>query len=291
MTFAPMTGGRPTALVTGAGRGIGRSCALAFRRAGWEAVAGVRDVAAAEEAYRGAGVLVAPLDVADPAEVRAGVAAAEAHAGGALGAVVLNAGYGVLGAVEDVDLDEVRAMFEVNLFGAAAVLQAALPAMREGGGGAVVVVSSIGARIANPLLGMYHASKYGLLALAEALALEGRPFGIRVSTIEPGMVDTDFPRAVRATGAAANGEGPYAPLLAAMRSGFAAWRRVHPTGADEVGEAVVAAALDPDPPFRVPVGDDARRLGAMREVAADDRAFHQGLVDFLGLDWPAPPSR
>lgn len=286
-----MTGGRPTALVTGAGRGIGRSCALAFRREGWGAVAGVRDLAAAQEAYRGTGVAVARLDVSDPASVEEGVAAAEAHAGGALGAVVINAGYAVLGAVEDADLDAVRAMFEVNLFGAAAVLQASLPAMREAGGGAVVFVSSIGARIANPLLGMYHASKYGLLAIAEALAVEGRPFGIRVSTVEPGMVDTDFPRATRPTGAAPKGEGPYAPLLDGMRGGFAAWRREYPTGPDEVADAVVATALDPDPPFRVPVGDDARRLGAMREGASDDRAFHQGLLEFLGLDWSAPPPR
>ena len=153
----------------------------------------------------------------------------------------------------------------------------------------MVVVSSIGARIANPFLGMYHASKYGLLALTEALAVEGRQFGIRVSTVEPGMVDTDFPRAIRRTGAAPQGEGPYAPLLDAMRSGFAAWRRDYPTGPDEVAEAVVAAALDPDPPFRVPVGDDARRLGALREGEADDRVVHQGLADFLGLDWSSPP--
>jgi hypothetical protein len=107
-----------------------------------------------------------------------------------------------------------------------------------------------------------------------------------VSTVEPGMVDTDFPLAVRRTGAAARGEGPYAPLLDDLRDGFAAWRRDHPTGPEVVARAAVAAALDPDPPFRVPVGDDARMLGAMRDRAADDRAFHDDLVEFLGLDWP-----
>lgn len=286
-----MTEGRPTALVTGAGRGIGLACALAFQAEGWQAVAGVRDVAAAEQAYRGSGVRVVRLDVADAESVRQGVAAAQEHAGGALGCVVSNAGYAVLGAVEDADLDEVRAMFETNLFGAAAVLQRALPGMRDGGGGAVVFVSSIGARISNPLLGMYHASKYALLAVAEALAIEGRPFGIRVSTVEPGMVDTDFPRATRPTGAAPRGEGPYAPLLQDLRGGFAAWRRDHPTGPEAVAAAVVRAALDPEPPFRVPVGDDARLLGGMRDGAPDDRAFHDELLRFLRLDWPVrtPP--
>lgn len=286
-----MTAAAPTALVTGAGRGIGRACALAFAREGWRVVAGVRDPEAAEEAYAGTGVLVTHLDVADAGSVAAGVAAAERHAGGALACLVSNAGYAVMGAVEDVDLDEVRAMFETNVFGAAAVMQAVVPGMREAGGGSVVVVTSIGARISNPLLGMYHASKYALSAVAEALAVEGRPFGIRVSVIEPGMVDTEFPRATRPTGAAARGEGPYAPLLADLREAFGAWRRDHPTGPDAVAQAVVGAALDPAPPFRIPVGDDARELAALREGTADDRAVHDGLLEFLDLDWPARPSR
>ena len=275
--------------MTGAGRGIGRACALAFRDEGWRVVAGVRHVAAAEDAYAGTGVRVARLDVADRASVAEGVAAAEDHAGGALACLVSNAGYAVVGAVEEADLGEVRAMFETNVFGAAAVIQGVLPGMRAAGGGSVVFISSIGARIANPLLGMYHASKYALSAIAEALAVEGRPFGIRVSTIEPGMVDTGFPKAARPTGAAARGEGPYAPLLDDLRRGFAAWRRDHPTGPEVVARAVVGAALDPDPPFRVPVGEDTLMLGAMRERAGDDRAFHDGLVDFLGLDWPRRP--
>jgi NAD(P)-dependent dehydrogenase (short-subunit alcohol dehydrogenase family) len=280
-----MTEGPPTALVTGAGRGIGRACALAFRDAGWRAAAGVRDVAAAREAYAGTGVHVVRLDVADPASVAEGVADAEDHAGGALACLVSNAAYGVLGAVEEVDLAEVRAMFETNVFGAAAVVQRVVPQMRAAGGGAVVFVSSIGARMANPLLGMYHASKYALTAIAEALAVEGRPFGIRVSTVEPGMVDTGFPSAVRLTGAAARGEGPYAPLREDLRRAFAAWRRDHATDPEVVARAIVAAALDPDPTFRIPVGDDSLMLAAMRQ-AGDDRAFHDGLVDFLGLDWP-----
>jgi NAD(P)-dependent dehydrogenase (short-subunit alcohol dehydrogenase family) len=283
-----MTGGPPTALVTGAGRGVGLACALAFRDAGWRAVAGVRDVAAAEEAYAGTGVHVVRLDVADPASVAKGVAAAEEHAEGALACLVSNAAYAVLGAVEEVDLAEVRTMFETNLFGAAAVVQEVVPGMRAAGGGSVVFVSSIGARMANPLLGMYHASKYALSAVAEALAVEGRPFGIRVSAVEPGMVATDFPKAVRPTGAAARGEGPYAALREDLRRAFAAWRREHATGPGVVARAVVGAALDPDPPFRIPVGDDTRMLVAMRE-AGDDRAFHDGLVEFLGLDWPRRP--
>ena len=277
--------------MTGAGRGIGRAVAAAFHDAGWRVVAGVRDLAAADEAHAGRDIALVHLDVTDPTSVAEGVAAAEAHAGGALACLVSNAGYAVLGAVEDADLDEVRAMFETNFFGAAAVVQRVLPAMREAGGGSVVFISSIGARISNPLVGMYHASKFALSAMAEALAVEGRPFGVRVATLEPGMVDTDFPRATRPTGGIGRGEGPYAPLLADLRHGFAEWRRGSPTGPGEVARAAVEAATDPDSPFRILVGDDARLLADMRERSRDDREFHDQLVGFLGLDWPRAPSR
>ena len=277
----------PTVLITGAGRGIGRAAAELFADSGWRVVAGVRDPVAAREVYATrAAIEVVRLDVTDAAGVAAGVSEAERIAGGALDCLVSNAGYAVLGAVEEVDLDEVRAMFETNFLGAAAVVQAALPAMREAGAGSVVFVSSIGARISNPLVGMYHASKYALLAMAEALAVEARPFGIRVASIEPGMVDTDFPRATRPTGALARGEGPYVPLLGDLRQGFAAWRARNPTSPEAVAREIVRAAGDAAGPFRVPVGDDARDLSAARAAAADDHAWHDELVGFLQLDWP-----
>jgi NAD(P)-dependent dehydrogenase (short-subunit alcohol dehydrogenase family) len=277
--------------VTGAGRGIGRAVAAAFHDAGWRVVAGVRDLAAAESVHAGRDVALVHLDVTDPASVAEGVAAAEAHAGGPLACLVSNPGYAVLGAVEDVDLDEVRAMFETNFFGAAAVVQRVLPGMREAGGGSVVFVSSIGARISNPLVGMYHASKFALSAMAEALAVEGRPFGVRVATLEPGMVDTDFPRATRPTGDVGRGEGPYAPLLTDLRSGFAEWRRASSSAPEDVARAALEAATDPASPFRILVGDDARLLADMREGSRDDLEFHDRLVGFLGLDWPRAPSR
>lgn len=276
----------PAVLVTGAGGGIGRACVETFAGTGWRTIAGVRDVAAAEEAYAGLGaVRVVPLDVTDGDQVRSGVRAAEEHAGGALTCLVNNAGYAVLGAVEEVDLAAVRAMFETNLIGAAAVTQAALPAMRAARAGAIVNVSSIGARIVNPLLGMYHASKFAMSAMGEALAIELRPFGIRVVNVEPGMVETGFSRAVRPTGRAPRGEGPYAPLLEGLRAGFVSWKARYAVGPDDVAAAVLRAATDPTVPFRVEVGEDTH-LMARERGARDDRGFHEWQVGFLGLDWP-----
>ncbi len=276
-----------TVLVTGAGRGIGRASVELFAASGWRAVAGVRDLDAARAAYAGLpDVHLVHCDVTEAASVAAAVAEAERLAGGALDALVGNAGYAVLGAVEDVDLDEVRAMFETNFIGAVAVVQAALPAMRARGTGTIVFTSSIGARISNPLVGMYHASKYALLAMAEALAVECRPFGVSVCSVEPGMVDTDFPRATRPTGSLARGEGPYVPLLDDLRRGMAAWRARTPTPAAVVAEAIVRAASSDHPPFRITVGDDAAGLAATRAATTDDRLWHDEIVDFLQLDWP-----
>jgi NAD(P)-dependent dehydrogenase (short-subunit alcohol dehydrogenase family) len=127
--------------------------------------------------------------------------------------------------------------------------------------------------------------------MAEALAAECRPFGIRVTTLEPGMVDTGFPRATRPTGAAVRGEGPYQPLLVDLRTGFGEWRRRFPTPPEVVAQAVVAAAEATDGPFRVPVGDDAVHLTELREGASSDDEWQDDLAGFLLLDWPRRPGR
>ena len=275
----------PTVLVTGAGRGIGRATVEGFLAAGWQAVAGVRDVDAARAAFATHPALtIVELDVGEGASIAAGAEAAQRVAGGALACVVPNAGYAVMGAAEDVDLDVVRCMFETNLFGNAAVVKHVLPAMREARRGVVICTSSIGARLANPLLGMYHASKYGMTAWAEAMRLEMLPFGVRVHVVEPGMVNTDFPAATIATGAIARGEGPYVPLLAQLRTGFRSWRERLGVGAEDVAAAIVATALDDDARFRIPVGPDAIQMSAARDEL-EDEDFHAWQMRFLGLTW------
>lgn len=264
-----------TALVTGAARGIGRATVLALAERGWQVVAGVRDPTSVDFAH--AAVTVVQLDVTDSASVRQGVAAAEAVAGGALDAVVSNAGYALLGAVEDVAMDEVRAVFETNTFGALAVVQAALPGMREAGGGAVVFVSTIGASLPTPLLGAYRASKAALNSLADVLALEGRPFGIRVGRVEPGMVATEFSKATRRSGSITDPDGPYTPLGAALFAGMGRWRARYESTADEVAAEIVRIVEDPAAEQVTLVGDDAKELSGADE---------DGILAFLEAEWP-----
>ncbi|MEW6582851.1 MAG: SDR family NAD(P)-dependent oxidoreductase [Actinomycetota bacterium] len=272
--------------MTGAARGVGRATVHAFLAAGWRVVAGVRDVATARDGLGPhPGLTVVALDVTDDGEVRDGVARAEDVAGGALGAVVLNAGFAVMGAQDEADLDEVRAMFETNVFGAARVVQAALPAMRDAGGGAAVFVSSIAARLPIPLLGYYQASKAAMGLLAESLSIETRPYGVRVALVEPGMIATEFGRSTRRTGAAAHGEGAYAELLPAVRGALGMLRERYAIGPEEVARVVVQAATDPAAPFRTVLGGDARIVDDLR-ARAPYPAYQDALLAFLGIDWP-----
>jgi NAD(P)-dependent dehydrogenase (short-subunit alcohol dehydrogenase family) len=240
-------------------------------------VGGVRDVEAAAGAGLGGDrVHLVQLDVTDAAQVRAAVREAEDLAGGPLDAVILNAGYAVVGAMEDVDLDEVRAVLETNALGALAVVQAALPAMRATGSGTLVFISTVGAGLPTPLLGAYRASKAALNAFAEVLSTETRPYGIRVARVEPGVVASEFSKATRLSGSIARGEGPYAPLLARFREAMGRWRAGYETSAEAVAAAVADLVEDPDPPRVVPIGEDAARLAGGDE---------DHVLTFLGIEW------
>ena len=196
-----------TVLVTGASTGIGEATALRLKGAGWDVLAGARKDADLER-LRAAGVTPVRLDVTDPQTI----AAARAELGDrALGGLVNNAGVAVSAPIEFVPLDDLRHQLEVNLIGQVAVVQAFLPALREGRG-RVVNVSSIGGRIALPMVGPYAASKFGLEAVSDSLRREVRPWGIHVALIEPGAVTTPIWDKGRETAdrleAEMGGEGP-----------------------------------------------------------------------------------
>lgn len=262
----------------------------AFLDAGWKVVAGVRDLEAAHAAL-GANddLLVVRMDVRDADEVRNGVRRAEEFAGGALTCVVANAGHAALGAHEEADLDVAQAMFDTNFFGAARVTQAALPAMREAGRGSVIFISSIGARMPIPMIGFYQATKAAMGMMAECLAVEMRPFGVRVALIEPGAVTTEFGKSTVPMGAAVVGEGPYAPLMAEVRRAVPALRTRFPLSGEAVAQIALAAATDAGWPFRTVLGEDSAETDEMRANADSDEIFQEHMLEFLGVEWPKVP--
>jgi NAD(P)-dependent dehydrogenase (short-subunit alcohol dehydrogenase family) len=182
-----------TWLVTGCSSGLGRAIAEECLAAGDRVVVTARDREAAERvaAAHPANALALALDVADPASVADAVATAERWSGG-VDVLVNNAAYGLYGAVEEVNDDEIRRLFETNLFGVARMLREVLPGMRCRHAGTIVNIGSIAGLVGTAGNGFYAASKFAIEGLSEALRLEVEPLGIRVLLLEPSGIRTDF---------------------------------------------------------------------------------------------------
>jgi short-subunit dehydrogenase len=188
-------------LVTGASSGIGRHAALALAARGHRVFAAARRLSAleslAKEARSGAIVPLA-LDVDDAASISAAVAEVfRATDGHGVDVLVNNAGFATAGALAELSDANLRAQFETNVFGLMALTRALLPKMFERRAGRIINVSSVSGRVPAPMLGAYHATKYALEALSDALRMELHPFGIDVVVVEPGTIKTEF--AQRAT--------------------------------------------------------------------------------------------
>lgn len=179
--------------ITGAARGFGRVWAEAALARGDKVVATARNAESLNGlAVRfGERVLCLALDVTDAQQVTASVAQAHQHFG-RIDVVLNNAGYALVGAIEEARLGDVKAEFETNFFGALRVTQAVLPILRAQGGGHIVSVSSVAGIVAGPMTGFYNASKWALEAMHESLAQEVASFGIKVTLIEPGAYATEF---------------------------------------------------------------------------------------------------
>jgi NADP-dependent 3-hydroxy acid dehydrogenase YdfG len=179
--------------ITGASRGFGRVWAEAALERGDKVAATARalgSIADLQEKYR-ANVLTLELDVTKADQVKTAVAQAHAHFG-RLDIVLNNAGYSLVGMIEEASADDVRALYETNIFGTLAVIQAILPLLRQQGGGHILGVSSGLGHVTMPAIGYYCSSKWAFEAIHESLAAEVKPFGIKVTIIEPGAYATEF---------------------------------------------------------------------------------------------------
>ncbi|MDB5134361.1 MAG: short-chain dehydrogenase [Mucilaginibacter sp.] len=179
--------------ITGASRGFGRVWADAALKRGDKVAATARTLASIadlKEKY-GANVLTLELDVTNPDQAKAAVAQAHAYFG-RLDIVLNNAGYSLVGTIEEASADDVRALYETNIFGPLAVIQAALPLLRQQGYGHILGTSSGLGHVTMPVIGYYCSSKWAFEAIHESLAAEVKPFGIKVTIIEPGAYATEF---------------------------------------------------------------------------------------------------
>jgi NAD(P)-dependent dehydrogenase (short-subunit alcohol dehydrogenase family) len=263
-----------TALVTGCSSGIGRATALELTTRGYDVIATARRPKQLEDLDV---ARTLTLDVDDDTSVADAVAAV-----GPVDVLVNNAGFGIDGAVEAVPLADVRRVFETNFFGAARMIQAFLPSMREQGSGTIVNVTSVAGIVAGPLSGYYSASKFALEALSESLHLEVGHFGVRVIVIEPGAIETEFGTNLIDF---RDEPGPYQPLASIWR---AAMERLsggqHAPGPALVATAIAEALASDDQRLRVPVGADAQMIAAARNAMTYDE-FVAAMRETLKVDW------
>jgi NAD(P)-dependent dehydrogenase (short-subunit alcohol dehydrogenase family) len=239
-------------LITGCSSGIGRATAQHLANRGWTVYATARRVESIGDLE---GCRKLALDVTDEASMQAAVAAVEGEHG-AVGVLVNNAGYSQSGAVESVPIEDVRRQFETNVFGLVRLTQLVLPGMRRQRWGKVVNISSMGANFVFPGGGFYHATKYAVDAISDALRFEVKGFGIDVVIIQPGLIKTDFGNAAHG-GVPADG-GPYAAFNATVGERTRAVYESGPLGKLGGGPEAVAKAIEraitarrPKPRYRV----------------------------------------
>lgn len=203
-------------LITGCSTGIGRATALRLAKAGHTVYATARKVDTLGD-LAAAGCKTMALDVCDEASIRAAVAAVEAEQG-VVGVLVNNAGYGSEGPIEEVPMEEVRRQFETNVFGLTLLTKLVLPGMRKQGWGKIVNLSSMGGRMTLPGGGFYHATKYAVEAISDALRFEVQGFGIDVIVVEPGPIKTEFGgTAIARVAALDRPDSPYKEFLTVLQ--------------------------------------------------------------------------
>jgi len=249
--------------ITGSSRGFGRVWTEAALQRGDKVAATARNVnsiADLEEKY-GENVLILPLDVTQPEQVQSAVTAAHRHFG-KLDIVVNNAGYSLVSTIEEARADEIRALYETNVLGPVSVIQAVLPIMRAQGYGHIWGTSSNLGHFVIPVIGYYASSKWAFEAIHESLATEVKPFGIKVTIIEPGAYATEFGSEQSLKFSAPMTE--YDAVRASVFENIQKYERGNP---EATAAAILALADAAEPPLRLFLG--SANLDGIKQTYAD----------------------
>ena len=272
------------AIVTGSSSGMGFETSLILARNGFYTFATMRkldgegsnqltDITKNEKLP----LQVIRLDVNDDKSVKDAIDAIVKEKD-RIDVVVNNAGYDLMGALEETSLDELKRQFETNLFGAVRLMQAIIPIMRKQGGGIIVNITSLGGRIAFPLNSAYHATKFALEGLSESIKYELEPFGIKIIVIEPGGVGSNFLKNLKMVSKA---NSPYGPIQNSISEYFKQWMQntIHPS---EVAKVILHAVTSDNPDFRYVVGKDALMTLESRK-SMSDREFQDMIKKQINL--------
>lgn len=274
----------PVWLITGCSTGFGRELARLVLARGWRAVVTARDPSTLDELIKGHEdrALALQLDVTQPAQVQAAVSQAKARFG-RIDALVNNAGYGYLAAIEEGEDKAVRDMFEANVFGLIDMTKAVLPILREQRSGIIINVSSIGGLASFGATGYYHGTKYAVEGISESLALEVKPLGIDVLIVEPGPFRTNWAGpSIKSSATVIDDYDATAGerrRQTAERSGSQAGDPVR------AAQAIIDAATSPNPPLRLLLGKAALDI-ARKKLESLREDFDTWEATTLGADFP-----
>ncbi|MFT3722900.1 MAG: oxidoreductase [Hyphomonadaceae bacterium] len=262
---------KQVALVTGASSGMGKVIAQRLIKDGLTVIVAARRIEQMND-LKGQGAYPIALDVSDEAS-RLAAAATIAEKFGGIDILVNNAGFGLYGSIEDVPLAEARYQFDVNVFGAAAMIQLLVPHMRKKRAGKIVNITSMGGKIYTPLGAWYHASKHALEGLSDCLRLELQQFGIDVIVVEPGVILTDFGNVVEGPMMKFSGKTAYGPLAAKVANATASsYREGGGSPPSLIADVVSKALAARKPKTRYSAGRYAKLMMGVRKWLGD-RAF------------------
>lgn len=269
------------ALVTGASSGIGHATALKLKDAGYIVYAAARRIERMQS-LQAAGIHILAMDVTDDESMTNGIARLISESN-RIDVLVNNAGYGSYGAMEDVSIEEARTQFEVNVFGAARLIQLILPYMRAQQSGTIFNITSMGGKLHTPLGAWYHGTKFALEAMSDSLRMEVEPFGIDVVVIEPGGIKTEWAEIAASKLLEVSGKGAYADQASAMaKSMIGEESRKRQSSPDVIADTIATALSAKRPKTRYAVGFGAKPLIFMRKLLSD-RAFDGLMRKATGL--------
>ena len=273
------------AVVTGSSAGIGLTTSLALARNGYFTYATMRNLAKRDSIQSIAEkqhlpVRIVQLDVTDENSVKNAIQSI-ISASGRIDLLVNNAGYGLTGAFEDIGIDEIKALYEANVFGMIRVTQTVLPIMRKQRSGRIINISSGAGRIGYPGGSAYVSSKFALEGLSESMAFEVEQFGIKTVLVEPGFVRTNFADNIVIARKAQEPNSPYSQMMQMMSSNRDRMFE-NASDADLVAAVVVEAATAKEPNLRYLAGKDVQQMVAAKKSMSDEE-FHkmvkQGTMD------------
>jgi NAD(P)-dependent dehydrogenase (short-subunit alcohol dehydrogenase family) len=285
MSSSPNNQRALVAVVTGSSSGIGLATSIALARNGYLTYATMRNLAKRDSIQSIADkqhlrIRVVQLDVTDENSIKSAIQSILSEAG-RIDLLVNNAGYVLTGAFEDIGINEIKALYETNVFGVIRVTQAVLPIMRKQGSGRIINISSGAGRIGYPGGSAYVSSKFALEGLSESMAYEIEQFGIRTVLVEPGFVRTKIGENMAISKKTQDPNSPYSQMMQMMSSNQ---ERMLENGsdADLVASVVAEAATAKEPNFRYLAGKDVQQMMTAKKSRSDEefqKMMKQGLTD------------